>query len=451
MTIPSPEQVILTTAKAPAKIYFREQRGIFQRNRRILASILMLIFIVFPFIKYDANQAFLIDVAEQKIHFFNATFYPQDLMLVTFIFVLAAFILFYVSRIYGRVWCGFSCPQTIWMLLFNWVERRIEGSHSQSQLLDKQAMNLNKLAKKSVKHSIWLLISFLTATTFMSYFVPVETLYANLFNFADYALVQAWILFFALCTYINGGWIKEKMCLHICPYARFQSAIFDKHTKVVTYDASRGEQRGPRKRKHNKPDGLGDCVDCKLCVDVCPVGIDIRKGLQYECISCGLCIDACDSVMSKFNYSKGLIKFNWQQAPKRAGLRHLGYGSVTFITLLMMGLWFAERTEFETNVLRDRNKLYREDFNGFIENTYTIKTLNKSQDTKVFSLRLVDTDHFSFVKIKNFEVSPGEYYTQVVSVKSKTRQLLTPIEFKLQDLNSSEVQSIQTSFYGPGE
>lgn len=448
MSVPDPNLIIMTTAK-PKKIYFREQFGYFQSIRRKLAIGLMLIFVLLPFVRYQSQAAFNIDVAEQKIRFFAVTLYPQDLLIVVLIFILAAFLLFYVTRIYGRVWCGYTCPQTIWMLMFTWVERRIEGSHQHSKALDKAELSIKKVIKKGAKHSIWLFIAFLTACTFMSYFVPVEVLYTNLFNFDDYLLLQNWILFFTACTYINAGWIKDKMCLHICPYARFQSALFDKTTKLVSYDAARGENRGPRKRSQAKPEGLGDCVNCYLCVDVCPVGIDIRNGLQYECINCGLCVDACDAVMSKFNYAKGLIKYTRLVTPASRWKQHLAYGSVTVITLLMLVGWGVFRTDFEVNISRDRNALYRVDYNDRVENTYTIKLLNKSQQEKSFAISLLDNTQFTLDEQPIIRLPGEQSAIKVISVFTDKFVGKQKIAIQITDLSNQTTQTIDTQYYTP--
>ncbi len=449
MSLPEPNQIIMTTATKPKKIYFREQFGYFQSIRRKLSIGLILIFVLLPFVRYRSQAAFNIDVSAQTIRFFSITLYPQDLLVVGILFILAAFILFYVTRLYGRVWCGYTCPQTIWMLMFNWVERRIEGSHQHSKALDKAELCFEKVIKKAVKHSIWLLIAFLTACTFISYFVPVDVLYSNLFNFDDYFLVQNWILFFTACTYINAGWIKDKMCLHMCPYARFQSVLFDRTTKLVSYNAERGESRGPRKRNQAKPKGLGDCVDCNLCVDVCPVGIDIRNGLQYECINCGLCADACDAVMGKFNYAKGLIKYSRLVSPPSRWKQHLSYGSVTFITLLMLIFWGVTRNDFEADVSRDRNALYRVNYAGDVENTYTIKLLNKSQQEKSFAISLLASSKFNLNERPVINLSGGDSAIQVVSILANEYVEKKEIAIQITDLSNQNIETIYTQFYSP--
>ncbi|WP_016953906.1 cytochrome c oxidase accessory protein CcoG [Catenovulum agarivorans] len=450
MSTPKPEQIIMTTGRnSENKIYFREQFGHFQSIRRNLSIVLLAIFVLLPFVRYQSQAAINIDVAAQTIRLFALTLYPQDLFVLVIVFILAAFVLFYVSRLYGRVWCGYTCPQTIWMLLFNWVERRVEGNFQQSKALDKSGLTWQKIAKKSVKHSIWLLLALLTASTFMSYFVPAEVLYPNLFNFNDYFLTQNWLLFFTACTYVNAGWIKEKMCLHMCPYARFQSALVDNTSKLVSYNQARGESRGQRKRNATKPNHLGDCVDCKLCVEVCPVGIDIRQGLQYSCINCGLCIDACDAVMDKFNYAKGLISYSSITKPASRWRQHLTYGFVTAVMILILIFWMASRSEFEADISRDRNALYRVNYLDEVENTYKIKLLNKSQQPKQFVISLQANDNFALKHQGEITLAGGQSDIQILVVKSNSLVGTQQIAFQITDVNKQESEIIYSQFHSP--
>ena len=338
-------------------IYIREQKGFFQRIRRNLGWLLMLTFIAIPWIQYNGQQAVLLDVATQTFTIFGLTLLPQDFMILAMLFMVGAFALFFVTNWLGRVWCGYTCPQTIWMLMFTWVEQRIEGTRNQRIKLDKTQWTLSTWRKKITKHIAWVVISVLTATSFMAYFIPAKSLYLEMLTFDWSGITTFWVLFFAGCTYGNAGFLREKMCTIACPYSRFQSVMFDKDTLVVTYDAERGESRGPRKRKADpKSLNLGDCVDCNLCVEVCPAGIDIRNGLQYECINCGLCIDACDDTMTKFGYDKGLIKYasEKQMEGKKTNpfrLKLVGYG-------------------------------------GLVENPYTLTIINKTQQSMHYTIAI---------------------------------------------------------------
>ncbi|RPJ66824.1 cytochrome c oxidase accessory protein CcoG [Alteromonas sediminis] len=436
------------------KIYIREQFGKFQRIRRWLNFVLVAGFLLLPFIRHNGAQAILIDVATQRIDLFHFSLFPQDLMIIALIFILAAFTLFFVSKRYGRVWCGYACPQTIWTLMFNWVERRVEGSHHQSKAMDNQSWNRKKLAKKITKHTLWLMLSLFTSLTFMSYFEPARVLYSDFFTADISPVIAGWVLFFAVCTYINAGWLREKMCQHACPYSRFQSAMLDVTTKLVAYDASRGESRGPRKRTVAKSEGQGDCVDCNLCVQVCPVGIDIREGLQYECINCGLCVDACDETMVKFNYPKGLIRYTKQSTSEVSFNRaNLGYALLILATGVSIIVWGLNRQSFEVNLLRDRQALYRVNTSGHIENTFLLKTLNKTQHLKKYAVLLSDDADFTIETRTEFQVQPGEYLMTPLPVSFSgieypEKQI---IEFVVEDLQTGEAITKHSTFYaGPG-
>ena len=445
----SKENLITTVPVNEGKIYIREQNGVYQQIRQKLSSLLILIFIAIPFFRYQGKQAVLFDVEQQTLQLFSFTLYPQDLFIFSLLFAIAAFALFYVTKLYGRVWCGFTCPQTVWTLMFNWVERRVEGTHNQSKALDSQQLSATKALKKTIKHIGWASISLFTALVFMSYFIPVEQLYLPFFQLESSALVTGWVIFFASCTYINAGWIREKMCLHMCPYARFQSAMFDSSTTLVTYDHERGENRGMRKRNQPKPESMGDCVDCDLCVQVCPVGIDIRNGLQYECINCALCIDACDQTMNRFNYAKGLIQFSKEKAPKNNVKRHAGYLFVISILLLSVMAWAIQWRNFEVNILRDRQALYRVNNVGDIENSYILKIRNKSSQTEHYQVTYQGLTDDVSETIETIEVKAGELKTVSVVLASSPNQETSRanIEFTLTALNSNHELTKPTSFY----
>lgn len=439
--------LIFTTATS-GKIYIREQFGRFQRVRRRLNLMLVGVFLLLPLLPYQGRQAILIDLNRQRFDLFGVSLFPQDLLIVAFLFILAAFLLFLVTKLYGRVWCGYTCPQTVWTLMFNWIERRIEGSHNHSRSLDKSRWGLVKAVKKSAKHFAWLLLSLMTALGFMGYFVPVNQLYAGFFTWENSALVQAWVLFFTFCTYINAGWLRERVCQHICPYARFQSVMFDDTTTLVSYDAARGEGRGPRKRG-TSPEGMGDCVDCNLCVQVCPVGIDIRQGLQYECINCGLCVDACDQTMDRFGYARGLIDYASYKRRKLGVSSYLGYSVATLVTLLVILAWSNNRTSFEVNVLRDRQALYRINDDGWVENTYRFKMLNKTQESRTYGVIVQGFYGLNIDGDAHFTLAPGEHQTQVLTVAltQEADQWETPIRFVVVDVETGEHLFRPSTFY----
>jgi len=443
------KNLIFKTSDVDDRIYLREQKGKYQLIRRSLSMILILLFVLVPFIQFNGAQAVYFDLSQQQVHLFSLTLFPQDLLIVCLVFILAAFVLFYITQFYGRVWCGFTCPQTIWMLMFNWIERRIEGTHNQSKSLNAQALSVNKFYKKGVKHFLWALVSLFTALVFMSYFITVDELYLPFFSFNTSETTVYWVLFFAVCTYVNAGWIKDKMCQHMCPYSRIQSAMFDKSTKLVSYDNIRGENRGSRKRTQVKPQGMGDCVDCDLCVQVCPVGIDIRDGLQYECINCGLCADACDMTMKKFNYETGLISFTNEKIANNNWKRHLGYGSVVTITLVSMLIWANVWQNFEVNIIRDRQALYRVNQFGDIENTFLFKVRNKSTETKFYQIEVNGLDNAKITGSAKIEVLPGELKISsiTVSVDEPLSEYINHVGFHIIDIESSSSIVKNTSFY----
>jgi cytochrome c oxidase accessory protein FixG len=418
LNLPDESAIIFKVPVAQDKIYIREQQGYYQRLRRTLNILLVALFIGLPWISWQGEQAILFDVGAQTLRFFAWVLYPQDLMVFVLLFSLAAFVLFYVTKKYGRVWCGFSCPQTVWTLLFNWVERRIEGTHHQSRALDNQPWSWKKAGLKSAKHLAWTVIAGLTAMVFMSYFYPAKALYSDVLTWSASALISGWVVFFAACTYLNAGWIREKMCLHMCPYSRFQSVMFDAQTKLVNYDVARGEHRGPRKRSA-KPGELGDCVDCNLCVQVCPVGIDIRDGLQYECINCGLCVDACNQVMDKFQYARNLISFAALKPGRTVNAALILYGVAIMAMVVGMVVWATNRVDFEVNIARDRQQLYREHYSGLIENTFRISVLNKSNHVADYRVDVsgIQIDQQSQTAIE--AVEPGEKRETVITLSGK--------------------------------
>lgn len=442
------EHLIIKPYKSQTSVYVREQKGFYQKIRRYLNWLLMFAFIALPFVQFNDQQAVLLDVVKQEFRIFNLTFWPQDFILLAGIFMVAAFALFFVTTWLGRVWCGYVCPQTVWTLTYVWVEHRIEGTRNKRMALDKAPWTLNKAYKKTLKHIIWQLMSLFTATTFISYFIPVSELYSTMLTFDWSGAVTFWVLFFALATYGNAGWMREHVCIHLCPYSRFQSAMFDKNTLLVAYDAKRGENRAPRKRKDDpKALGLGDCVDCNLCVDVCPAGIDIRNGIQYECINCGLCIDACDQTMERFDYPKGLISYTSEQQlagkeSNRFNLKLVSYAGLTLMFILLLGIWIDSRIPLEANIIRDRTALFRVNYEGIVENTYTLKILNKTQQPLHFDIKV---KHLSDTKLnlpKNVRISAGVMEEIPVTIALDGYQLekkITNFDFIIQAVEQPNI------------
>ncbi|MDA8621262.1 cytochrome c oxidase accessory protein CcoG [Psychrosphaera sp.] len=416
-----------------SRIYVRAVKGLHQAIRRKMGIFFLGLFALLPWLNWNGQQAILLDIVNQQFNIFGLTLWPQDLTIFSSLLIISAFLLFVVTTFYGRVWCGYMCPQTVWTFMFIWFEEKIEGSANKRKKFDSMPLSFTKVWKKGLKHTAWWVISLLTSLTFIGYFVPVDQLFINFFTFESSAMVVGWTLFFAGCTYANAGWMREIMCLHICPYARFQSSMFDKDTYTVTYDATRGEKRGPRSRKVDpKEIGMGDCVDCNLCVQVCPTGIDIRNGLQYECINCGACIDACDETMDKMNYPKGLISYTTEHSlegkpTKKLRTKLIGYGLVTVIMSAAFVWQVVSRIPLELNIERDRNALYRVNNEGLIENTFTLQVLNKSQVDSTYSISIEGLTGHEFYGQREFSVAAGEVYKQPVSIAIDPVELKRPV------------------------
>jgi len=438
------------------RIYVRAMQGTFQRLRKVMGWGLMVLFLGLPWIPYGDRQGILLDIGHQQFHIFGLTIWPQDLTLLAWLLMLSAFALFFFTTFLGRVWCGYTCPQTVWTFLFIWFEEKLEGAANKRRKLDQQPLTLDRAWRKGLKHLGWWAVSLLTALTFVAYFVPARALVSDFFTASAGFWPTFWVLFFAVCTYANAGWMRSIMCTHICPYARFQSVMFDKDTYIVGYSVERGEPRGPRSRKQDhKALGLGDCIDCDLCVQVCPTGIDIRNGLQYECINCGACIDACDQTMERMGYPKGLISYTTEH--KLAGGRThvarpklIGYG---LLLLLFCGLFIytlAVRMPMGLDVIRDRNALYRETSEGLIENSYTLKILNKSQHSQNYRLSVSGLDGVEWIGPTEVTVAAGEVFAQPISLSVDPyllKQPITDIEFVLrrQGVSGSKAEVHQAS------
>lgn len=374
------------------KIYVKEVKGFFQRIRNVSLTALMGMYFLFVWISVDGQPLIYFNLPAREFHLFGLTFFPQDLILLSGSLIICAFGLFFITTLFGRVWCGYSCPQTVWTFVFMWVEERIEGNRNQRMKLDKAPKSGKKAAKKSAKHLVWLLIALATGLTFVGYFYPIRELIADLFTLQANGWAYFWVAFFTVATYLNAGWMREQVCLYMCPYARFQSVMFDPNTRIVSYDPNRGEPRGHRKKGVDPAElGLGDCIDCGQCVQVCPTGIDIRDGLQYECIGCALCIDACDEIMDKMNYPRGLIRYTTEnelegKPSKLMRPRTFGYGIALVLMIGVMGYTIATRVPAKLQVERDRGALFKFNGQGRVENTYTVSIENMSEVPQTFGL-----------------------------------------------------------------
>src|SRR3990172_4578082 len=339
---PDDQQVEAALFAKREKIYPREVHGLYATLRNTSVIGLLAIYFVLPWVAWDGRQAVLFDLPARKFYIFSLTFWPQDFLNLAFLLIIAALSLFFFTALAGRLWCGYACPQTVWTELFIWVERLLEGNRSQQIRLDKlPRWNRERVRAKLLKHAVWLVIAWYTGFTFLAYFRPAGDLLTDMMVFNLGPWETFWLFFYTLATYGNAGWMREQVCMYMCPYARFQSAMFDNDTLVVSYDIQRGEPRGSRQASENyKGKGLGDCIDCRICVQVCTTGIDIRNGLQYQCIGCCACIDACDDVMDKMQYPKGLIRYTTQNAiaGKRSRVlrpRVLIYASVMLVFIAL--------------------------------------------------------------------------------------------------------------------
>ena len=402
-------------------IHTRSFTGLFRTLRVGGAGLLFLAFFGTVWLNWGGRQAVLWDLAESKFHIFGATFWPQDFILLSALLIICAFGLFAITVFAGRVWCGYTCPQSSFTWLFMWCEKVTEGERNQRIKLQAAPWSLNKLARRSAKHTLWLGISVLTGLTFVGYFTPIRPLAAELLTWQIGGVSLFWVLFFTGATYINAGWLREAVCMHMCPYARFQSVMFDKDTLTISYDTTRGEHRGPRKRDVQPAEvGLGDCIDCQLCVQVCPTGIDIRDGLQMECIGCAACIDACDSIMDKMGYARGLVSYT-SEHQLQGGKTHLlrprliGYSAVLVVMIAALVVALIERPMVSLDVTKDRG-MFRENSQGLIENIYSLKVINKTQQRQDYRLELVDAEGFQLQGKTQVSLAAGEIVDIPVSV-----------------------------------
>ena len=375
------------------KVYPREVHGKFAFFRLTGVVGLLGLYYVVPWLNWQGRQAVLFDLPGRKFYIFELVIWPQDLYFLAALLVILGVALFLFTAVAGRLWCGYSCPQTVWTEVFLWIERRVEGDRPQQMRLDRSALSVNKVWRKLVKHLAWIMVSLATAVTFVGYFKPIDALFSELVHLSLHPWPLFWVFFFTVATYVNAGWLREQICLYMCPYARFQSAMFDPDTLIISYDPARGEPRGGRKRGIDyRAEGLGDCINCKMCVQVCPTGIDIRDGLQQECIGCAACIDACDGIMEKMNYPKGLIRYTTENLLNSKASRIVRPRSVAYSLILValiggVSYGILNRSLVELDILRDRNVLYREVADG-IENVFTARILNKDLKAHTYQIEI---------------------------------------------------------------
>jgi cytochrome c oxidase accessory protein FixG len=441
------------------KIYPREVHGRFAFLRIASVIVLLGLYFILPWIQLDERQIVLFDLPARKFHVFWLTFWPQDFLLLAFLLILAAMSLFFFTALAGRLWCGYACPQTVWTEVYLWIEMKIEGSRIRQMKLDRAGLSVNKILRKSIKHFLWLIIAGATAVTFVAYFTPEKELTDKLFNLQLGNWEMFWIFFFTMGTYINAGWMREQVCKYMCPYARFQSAMFDNDTLIISYDEKRGESRGTRRAGTDyKAAGLGDCINCTMCVQVCPTGIDIRDGLQYECIGCSACIDVCDDVMDKMQYPKGLIRYTTENKMKGKPGKIFRPRIIIYMVLLsLLSVLFlytiSQRALIDLDIIRDRNQLYRET-SGLIENIYTLKLINLDEQDHTFKVNAEGIDDLILLIDKEtILVEAGTVFDLPVRIRVREENLSgrsTEIHFTLSVSDIEDLSITQTGkFLGP--
>lgn len=493
------------------KVYPRDVSGRFNRLRVAAVIWLLGMYYSFPWLTWQGRQAVLLDLPARKFHVFGWLFLPQDFLFLSLLLIIAALALFFFTALAGRLFCGYACPQTVWTEVSLWIERWCEGDRNKRIKLDAGGWTREKILRKSARHTLWIVFSLWTGFTFVGYFSPIDEL-ARRTPFAWGGWEAFWILFYAFATWGNAGFLRQQVCKYMCPYARFQSAMFDRNTLVIAYDPMRGEPRGPRKRglqsvlerarglldtvtaydyvfrvsqhpsaadnraqaggtitlaalgEEAKPlpkfslDELGDCIDCTICVQVCPVGIDIRNGLQYECIACGACIDACDEVMGKVGYPKGLIRYTTQnqidgKPAKVLRFRIFVYGLLLFF---LMGGWLygvTHRSPLMAEVLRDRNAMYSEAANGDIQNAYTLKLVNKAQQAHRFAIEVRSAD-VADIRLgggsRAVLAQSGEVLSIPLTVTASSETAgRHDVTFHVRDLDADASVDVKSSFFGP--
>jgi cytochrome c oxidase accessory protein FixG len=415
--------------QAHQKIYPRAVTGLFARLRWAAVIFTQLIFYGLPWLSWNERQAVLFDLGARKFYLFGVVLWPQDFIYLAGLLVVAALSLFFFTAVAGRLWCGYACPQTVYTELFMWIERRVEGDRGARMKLDASPMSPAKLGRKATKHALWLALALATGFTFIGYFAPIRELGGQVLAFSLGPWQWFWMLFYSFATWGNAGFMREQVCKYMCPYARFQGAMFDKDTMIVTYDAERGEPRGSRSKKVDpKAAGLGSCVDCTLCVQVCPTGIDIRQGLQYECIGCAACIDVCDTVMDKMGYERGLVRYATQNGLER----HLGrfgmlrnvlrprvlvYGTLLGVLVVALFGSLAVRNPLRVDVIRDRNALARIADTGHVENTYRLHFMNASEAPHRLRVTVEGLEGIRLASPQVYEVEPASNRAVPINVQ----------------------------------
>ncbi len=450
-------QTIPLYVKQP-KVYPREARGRFSRLRVIAAWLLLGLFYVLPWINWGGQQVVLFDLPGRQFHFFGITLWPQDLFILSLLLAMAALTLFFFTALAGRLWCGYACPQTVWTEVFLWMERVTEGKRNKRIKLDNAPWSRDKILRKSSKQFLWITFALWTGFTFVGFFVPIRELGPRVLSFELGGWETFWMFFYGFATYGNAGYMREQVCKYMCPYARFQSAMFDADSLVISYDAERGEPRGGRaKSVDHKAAGLGDCIDCTACVQVCPTGIDIRDGLQIECIACAACIDVCDEVMDKMDYPRGLIRYTTENALQHKPTRIIRprifiYLAALALLATIIGVFLTGRDPLIADVLRDRTSLYRVSGTD-LENAYSLKLTNRSEQTMVLDIQAEGLPEIRVVEpTGEVRVAPGQTADLPLTVALPLTAAdpgMLPMTIIASDTRSERTSRVETRFFVP--
>ncbi|MEJ2043894.1 MAG: cytochrome c oxidase accessory protein CcoG [Reinekea sp.] len=454
------DQIITTDLyQTRDKIYIRRTKGLYRNFRFFGGLFLFAAYFGVLWLNWDGRQAVLFDLPKRQFHVFEVTFWPQDFVLLSWALIISAFGLFFITVFAGRVWCGYTCPQSVFTWVFMFIEEKTEGKRNARIKLDKQEMNGKKILRKAAKHFLWLLVALATAITFVGYFTPVKQLIPDLVELNANGWAIFWIAFFTLATYGNAGWLREQVCIYMCPYARFQSVMFDRDTLIVSYDTARGENRGARKRGIDPKElNLGDCIDCELCVQVCPTGIDIRDGLQYECIGCAACVDACDSVMEKMGYEPGLVRYTTEnnlegKTTKILRPRLIGYGTALTVMICAFSYVLFSRVPLELDIIRDRGALHQITSDGLIENNYLIQIANMTDVDQRFHVEVDGMDGLKFKTSQEIMVLAESNATlpTILELPKELNQLPTnKIHFTISSESDEKLTVTEESrFFGP--
>lgn len=434
---------------AREKIYPRQVSGRFQTLRHLAVWVLLGLYYCVPWLTWGDRQAVLFDLAERKFYIFGLVFWPQDFFYLSWLLIIAALALFFFTAVAGRLWCGFACPQTVWTEVFIWMERWVEGDRNQQIKRDRAGWSRDKLIRKTLKQTLWITFALFTGFTFIGYFSPIREVAVDIAHLQLGPWQWFWGIFYSFATYGNAGFLREQVCLYMCPYARFQSAMIDADTLVIAYDAERGEPRG-RKREG----ATGDCVDCTLCVQVCPTGIDIRDGLQYQCIGCAACVDVCDSVMVHLERPKGLIGYRAEhKQPRLLRPRTIGYGVLLLALVVGFLVSVGSRTPSALDVIRDRQPLYLEAAGNRIENVYSLRLMNKTEMEVTFELTATGFAGLELITSRNpVTVPPGQLLSVPVRLSVPEAELqpgINQVAFSATPVSNGAPVTETSTFFAP--